>query len=408
MKNNILNIIVGILVISIIGIIINISNKDLTINESTLLSVLLTILSIIVSWILASYFAKNSQKQAIDEVKTEYQNNLRTYALNAAEKVNNLSNELTKLALYLKSNLENEDDSDEFALYSKIERIESAIHIVNTLKSVNDTSLSDWKGVIGEELEEREEEREEREERLLELTEKIESIVNSQSENRIKPSNELSQIKAQLDHLSKTISPSLNLRSSISKSRKEKTEKNCPNCKEKISFHQRNTPNSTKTIKCASCEKRSVSRYIDDKVGFILTLEKPVPEIFGCPWCNTNLEKNVSNIPYTKEVMVCENCDDRIKVTRKANMELTIEKFGTSKQLKEEVPESVEITSELLNIVEKALPEQPWPKFIHKQVAEELKISHRTISRCIEELIKLGKFNPQINGTVYVPKESNE
>ena len=62
MKNGILNFIIGILVVSILGIIIYISNKDLTVNESTLLSVLLTILSIIVSWILASYFAKNSQK----------------------------------------------------------------------------------------------------------------------------------------------------------------------------------------------------------------------------------------------------------------------------------------------------------------------------------------------------------
>lgn len=407
MKNNYLNVIIGILVISIIGIIIYTSNKDLTINESTLLSVLLTILSIIVSWILASYFAKNSQKQAIDEVKTEYQNNLRTYALNAAEKVDNLSNELTKLALYLKSNLENDDDSDEFALYSKIERIESAIHIVNTLKSVNDTSLSDWKGVIGEELEEREEEREEREERLIELTEKIESIVHNQSENKIKPSNELSEIKAQLDKLSKTISPSLNLRSSISKSRKEKIEKSCPNCKEKISFYQKTTPNNTKTVRCSNCEKRSVSKFINENVGFQLTLEKFISENFNCPWCTSNVEEHISNIPYSKKVITCENCNDRIKVTRKANMELAINKFGKSKGTGQ-APKSVEITPELLDKVEGALPEQPWPKYVHKEIAEKLNISHRTISRSIEELINLQRVNPQINGTVYVPKDSND
>lgn len=406
MKNGILNFIIGILVVSILGIIIYISNKDLTVNESTLLSVLLTILSIIVSWILASYFAKNSQKQAIEEVRTEYQNNLRTYALNAAEKVNNLSNELTKLAIYLKSNLENDDDSDEFAIYSKIERIESAIHIVNTLKSVNDTSLSDWKGVIGEELEEREEEREEREERLLELTEKIESIVHNQSKNNVKPSSELSQIKEQLDKLSKTISPSLNLRTSVSKSRREKIEKTCPNCSEKLSYYQKENPRSSKTVKCPSCEKRSVSKYINSEIGFELNLEKTVSEKFNCPWCSTQIEKDVSNIPYTKEIIVCEVCEDRMKVTRKANMDLSIGKFGTTKQPKGEPTESVEITAELLDLIEKNLPEQPWPKFVHKDVADGLKLSHRTVQRCISELIKLGKCNPQIDGTVYVPKEN--
>jgi hypothetical protein len=406
MKNGLLNIISVILVISILGIIIYISNQELTVHESTLLSVLLTILSIIVSWVLASHFAKSTQKQAIDEVKTEYQNNLRTYALNAAEKVNNLSNELTKLALYLRSNLDNEDDSDEFAIYSKIERIESAIHIVNTLKSVNDTSLSDWKGVIGDELEEREEEREEREERLLELTEKIESIVHNQSENKVKPSSELSQIKEQLEKLSKTISPSLNLRTSVSKSRKEKIEKACPSCSEKIYYYQNENPGSSKNIKCASCEKRSVSKYINDKLGFELTIEKPISEKFDCPWCSTNIEKNISNIPFTKEIIVCESCEDRIKVTRKINMDLVVGTFGASKHPKGEVPESVEITPELLDIIEKALPEQPWPKFIHKEVADELNFSHRTVQRCIGELIKVGRCNPQIEGTLYVPKES--
>jgi hypothetical protein len=38
------------------------------------------------------------------------------------------------------------------ALQAREERIESAIHLIRTLKSVNDTSLSDWEGVIGDEL----------------------------------------------------------------------------------------------------------------------------------------------------------------------------------------------------------------------------------------------------------------
>lgn len=408
MKNQILNIILAVLAVSIVVIIINISRKNLTVNESTLLSVLLTILSIIGSWIVASFFAKNTQKQAIEEVKTEYLNNLRTYALNAAEKVNNLSNELTKLGLYLKSNLDNDEESDEYALHSKMERIESAIHIVNTLKSVNDTSLSDWKGVIGEELEEREEEKEEREERLLELTGKIENIVNSQTENRIGPNSELAQIKNQLDQLSKTISPSINIRSNISNSRKVKIDQNCPNCSTKLSYYQREKPNSRKSLKCPACDKRSLSTYLIKSKEFKLTLEAPILESFDCPWCSNKQNKEISDIPYTKEIIVCDNCNDRIKVIRKLDMSLGIGTFGTSRKEKEDPPESIEITPELLDKVEKELPEQPWPKFIHKEVAERIGISHRTSMRCISELINLQRANPQINGVVYVPAKEKK
>ncbi|MFC2135312.1 hypothetical protein ACFLTH_11925, partial [Bacteroidota bacterium] len=167
MKNWLLNSIVGVFCLSIIVIIIVTSTKELTSNETTLMSVLLTLLSVVVTWIVAQYFANISHKHVIADVKNEYSNNLRTYALNAAEKVDNLSNELSKLSLYLQSELENDEDTIEEALLSKSEKIESTIHIINTLKSVNDTSLSDWKGVIGEELEEREEEKEERENKLL-------------------------------------------------------------------------------------------------------------------------------------------------------------------------------------------------------------------------------------------------
>lgn len=98
-------------------------------------------------------YAQTSQKLAVQEVKEFHQANLRTYALKAAEKVNNLSNELNLLSVYLQQELDSADyDSTDEELLAKEERLESAIHIINTLKSVNDTALSDWEGVIGDEL----------------------------------------------------------------------------------------------------------------------------------------------------------------------------------------------------------------------------------------------------------------
>lgn len=409
MKNSFINLIIGGLALAIVLIVSVIAfNNALTANESTLLSVLLTVLSIIGSWIVSMYFSKKSQKEAIDEVKIEHQNNLRTYALNAAEKVNNLSNELSKLALYLRSELEQDDDSDEYALNSKVERIESAIHIVNTLKSVNDTSLSDWKGVIGDELEEREEEKEEREERLLELTEKIENIVQSQNTNQKQESySELTFIKKQLEQLGKTIGPSpLNLRTSSKKLPKEKVEKTCPNCDAAISYTQRENVKGHKTVKCTSCGKRSLSRF-NSASGFYLTKEQFIKETFNCPWCNTVNDKEISNIPFTKEVCICSNCDDKVKVTRKLDMGLSVNTFGNpnSKGSIIHPKNPIEITEEILDEVENTLPEQPWPVAVHKIIAEKLKISNRTAYRCISELVIQGRCNPQINGTVFIKSD---
>lgn len=408
MKHWIINLIVGILAVAIIVIISIIALNDLTPNETTLLGVLLTVLSIVGSWIVSSYFSKNTQKEAIEEVKTEHQNKLRTYALNAAEKVDNLSNELTKLANYLKTELEEDDDSDEFALYSKLERIESAIHIITTLKSVNDTSLSDWKGVIGDELEEREEEKEEREERLLELTEKIESILYNQNSKKISKSDpELIAIKKQLAHLSRTINPvPISKRKTSNKPPKESVENKCPNCDTEISYTQRKNENGHKTIKCSSCGKRMESRYSDEK-GFYLTLEKLIEESINCPWCKTINEHEISNIPFTKEVIFCTKCGNRIKVTRKLNSELAVNTFGKSvtESIAASVRNPVEITSELLDKVESLLPAQPWPKGVHNIIVEKLEISTRTVHRCISKLIKQGRFNPQFDGIVYVKSD---
>ena len=403
MKNWIINLTIVVLVISIIIILAVIAANDLSSNESTLLGVLLTLLSVVASWIVSSYFSTNSQKTAIEEVKLESQNNLRTYALNAAEKVNNLSSELSKLALYLKTELEKDDSTDEYALNSKIERIESAIHIINTLKSVNDTSLSDWKGVIGDELEVREEEKEEREERLLQITENIENILQNQTSNKKKEiSEEIIFIKRQLENLGNSIgNPSLTSRIS-SKPRRDKIDKPCPNCQVMMSYSQRENVKGHKTIKCSNCGKRSLSRF-SPEAGFYLIAEQFIKESFNCPICNEVLEDSLSNIPYTKQIVSCENCGNKIKTTRNIDMGLTIAAITTAVQL--EKPKSIPIDEKLLLKVQESLPNQPWPTAIHKTVAEQLTIPNSIAYKCISELIKQGKFNPQIDGIVFVKSE---
>ena len=147
------NIVITACVIAIITILFYLSTGDLTIRETGLLSTLLTVLSIIATLIVAHIYSQSTYRKALEEVKDTYQSNIKTYALNAAEKVNNLSNQLSSLSAYLQEDLDQtEFESVNETLRSREERIESSIQIINMLRSVNDTTLSDWKGVIGDEL----------------------------------------------------------------------------------------------------------------------------------------------------------------------------------------------------------------------------------------------------------------
>ncbi len=63
---------------------------------------------------------------------------------------------------------------------------------------------------------------------------------------------------------------------------------------------------------------------------------------------------------------------------------------------------------ELIDRVKVALPAQPWPKGIHRQVAGELGLSASSVSGAIAELIRRGDFFPQIDGIVYEPQKPGD
>ena len=158
----------GLIVLFLAGIgacIYSIGTGDLTNRESALLSVLLTFLSILAAWIVSHFYSASQHRKAIDEVKEFHRTNLRTYAIKAAEKVTNLSNQLNRLSVYLQEALEKSDSEHiNEELLEKNVRIESAAYLVNTLMSMNDNALSDWDGVIGDLLDQQREEIREREE----------------------------------------------------------------------------------------------------------------------------------------------------------------------------------------------------------------------------------------------------
>lgn len=58
------------------------------------------------------------------------------------------------------------------------------------------------------------------------------------------------------------------------------------------------------------------------------------------------------------------------------------------------------IKPELLETIDAALPPQPWPRHVHTQVAEKLALSKAFVRKAIQELIRQGRRDDQVEGKV--------
>ena len=95
--------------------------------------------------------------------------------------------------------------------------------------------------------------------------------------------------------------------------------------------------------------------------------------------------------------------DDYLKIIKKESKKLNL-KISTRK-IKADVPKHKHYTirnidKELLQQIEILLPQQPWQKGVHKEIATKLNISNKLVNVCIQQLIAQGKFKRQINGKV--------
>jgi predicted RNA-binding Zn-ribbon protein involved in translation (DUF1610 family) len=387
-----------------------ISGETLTPRESALLSLILTILSVLASWTVAHIYTESQHSKAIKEVQEFHKTNLKTYALKAAEKVNNLSNELNRLSIFLEKELNTTYENPSEALSAKEERIESSIHIVNTLKSVNDTALSDWEGVIGDELEQQREEKEKREEEFGELVSKYESLMNiletefsTRGDDTQLLRGEIESLRRELHFLhSRMIGAPLRL-SDLSYARKNTVETKCPVCSNSLVYRQKGKKTSVKALKCSSCGSSLVSRY-DQSSGFTVELRRPILEKFLCPNCSKESRVEIDPVPGSIVTTTCNSCNRSIRINRTIDgLRVRLIEIPVPKPNKERIQG---LNEDIIKLVNDSLPHQPWPKGIHKSVAQKLKLPDKIVSSAIYELIRRGAFNPQINGKVYIPAPS--
>lgn len=335
----------------VVGIVIYLGNNDLSNRENILFNILLTIFSVITSLIISHFYFDASNKKTLSEIKKDYENNLRLYARKAAEKVANLSNELTRLSIYLQTDIDS-DENPQSELLIKDEVIKSAVHIIGTLKSVNDRSLSDWRGVIpDEEITEQNEIIEERESEFKEFLNEYRQVLEATpSRMYIENHEENDDVRKEIKALNQKIesfatsvlgTPAITTRGANPRAQREMVTNQCPVCNNTLTYKQRPLKASIKEITCKKCSTKLYSKW-SVKSGY---------EVSATP------------------------------------------------------PDKVPIDEDTLELVKSKLPAQPWPKGTSKKIGDELDIAPSQMRRYTDELIKRGVFKVQIDGVLYEPEE---
>lgn len=107
--------------------------------------------------------------------------------------------------------------------------------------------------------------------------------------------------------------------------------------------------------------------------------------------------------PEMQEEMRQWSLDEWVSFLRTKAPELLADARDRKESVTDEIPLARQLSEDLLGQVAKDLPKQPWPTGVHKDVADRLKISTKTVSAAIQELIRRGQFFHQIDGVVLHP-----
>lgn len=375
-------------------------------KESALSAIMLTVMSLLVGWIVTHYYYIQATAAEIGRINDVHEKNLRTYALKAAEKVTNLSRELDRFATYLIAYRDaEEDDNLDVVLCSKDDHLSAAIHIVSTLKSVNDTSLSDWQGVIGAELERKKQEQEEENDKHLQaLIRTVEQV--QASVKMLEPTNnnslqllrqEFAAIKAELlaEQAGRLGAPLPRI--TPFSVRKPVVFSACPQCDNQIRIKtNRKGLIGARGYRCSGCNTALVAFPDDSDVPQLMLRKKEVVTI-TCPCCNSVQSAAVDNLPGVSDKLDCTKCSRTLLITRTNNGVVVREVPTVSHS---STVTNLSLTPKVVATVRAELPAQPWPTGVHKTVAERLGVESALVQKAIRTLILSGVCKNQVDGVV--------
>lgn len=354
-------------------------------SEALLLSVLLTFFSIGAGWLISHTFYQEDRRRQIQAVRKEYEDNLEVYAVKASEKVINLSNQLARVIDYLGGELAS-GVSPEHTLSLLKERSGAAVHMLGTLKSMNDTSLSDWEGVIGDRLDAK---RKIDEQRNYDINELIEELkLSSRSETDLASPNALVEVVKELKRLS-------NFEASLPAARRGgMKELECPICKSGIRLRTNAKGKIRKSAAtCASCKSQLA---IIDGASASPRLEKRErkAEAVSCASCGSVAAVMLDNAVPSQASFRCDGCSEH-NLAQRTHGGVTAKLIDAK-----EAPASAPVDDALIDQVEMLLPDQPWPTGVHHEIAAKLGVRPTTVGKAIQLLIKDGRVKDQVNGVV--------
>ncbi len=285
-------------------------------------------------------------------------------------------------------------------------RFEGAIHIINTLKSVNDRSLSDWQGVIGEEISAQREVQEEREETLRDLLDRLDSLQHAtlnpppphHDQEREHLFAEVAAIRSEVRLLAAQVSGVPVIPPRVPK--KRDVQKPCPNCGNLLQYRQKSKAKNVRGVECTKCGGRFCSREADGE--FILGQRVLVDEEVTCPSCGQRTAVKVDPVPGSVSDVPCNHCKTILRISR------------SHTGIRCKLPRQVTTTSapaplgeEFVKKVADLMGPQPWEKGQAAIVAGSLEVSPRLVGRATQELIRRGIFKPQIDGKLYALDEQS-
>lgn len=387
-----------------VGIIAWLGSETRSATETALASVLLTFVSIGATWIVSHYYYLMTNARDIERVTVQHNESLKTYARKAEEKVTNLSKELGRLSIYLREYLDYDSERDllDVVLGVRDERITGAIHIVEMLRSVNDTSLSDWYGVIGEELEKKKEQEDEiearKEKTVIDAIDKLGRVIEERSSSQKEPIGEANIIARIEEMRSELTTVALGLRSGLPSRpapipirARQKIYLPCPSCQNDIEIqHSRAGKIKYRASICSSCHTRLVIRPTEDGEPEI-ELRGIRPGQIICPKCETAQSAELDNVAGAMVLVDCVQCGQKVRASRGVRG-ITCALLDGADQV-------------LLSAVRKLLPPQPWPKGVHTEIAVKLGTTGKKVQKAIDKLIEAGVFKPQIDGVLYEPTQ---
>lgn len=367
--------------------IVALSRGQQTPNEALLLSILLTFLSVAAGWLITHTFYQDDRRQQIAAVRREYEQSLEVYAVKASEKLINLSNQIGRLIDFM--------EGENYASYGEekesyrllCERQRATTHMLHTLRSMNDTSLSDWEGVIGDRLDAKRRLDEQRNYDINELLETMRDATKSEVNSALSE-GELGKYIKELRSLTTSGSSLPPAHRALS------VVLSCPVCAKSIRLKTNSKGFVRKTAAtCTACGTQLA--IIDGKTANpYLSKRERKAEAAACAYCSVVTPVLLDNVSPAQSSFRCGACG-QVSVAHRTLDGILV------KAPPERQPPPASITDEhLLDRVLMLLPRQPWPTGVHRDIAAKLDVTPTLVGKVIQELIKQGRVHHQIDGIV--------